>query len=173
MIFPWQQKEWELLLKNKHRLPHALLFTGNEGVGKKQFALTFASLLLCKQPNDAQPCGNCHACHLLKANSHPDLILIEPETNIIKIDQIRDAISLANETAQQGGYKIFIINPANAMNINAANALLKILEEPAPSTLFILISTLNSRLPATISSRCHFPIFGEAMKNTGFCFLFF
>lgn len=148
-----------LSFHNKQRLPHALLFVGLPGVGKKSFALRYAQTLLCNKTN--APCGQCHACHLIQAQSHPDFMLVEPEQDaqVIKIDQIRQVVQFVNETALQGVMRIVIINPASAMNNNAANSLLKTLEEPAPNTLIILLNDLNLRLPATIISRCQKIVF--------------
>lgn len=163
-IYPWQENHWQHLLANK-KLPHALLLTGPEGLGKKHFALTLSHALLCGQTN--APCGNCRACHLIKAGSHSNLLIVEPAEpgQMIKIDQIRAAIHFANETALQSGNKFIIINPASSMNINAANALLKTLEEPAADTLFILVAHSISRLPATITSRCQKIIFKKPAEQ--------
>jgi DNA polymerase-3 subunit delta' len=170
ILFPWQVNQWHQIwqLHQQQHLPHALLFSGISGVGKKQFAHQFAHSLLCLTPQqDGQSCGQCRSCHLLNANSHPDLLLISPEESglIIKIDQIREAVNFVNETAQQGGYRVIIINPANAMNINAANALLKSLEEPTSDCLFILISHQSKRLLPTIKSRCQEILFAKPEKQ--------
>ena len=160
-IYPWQAQQWQQLItrKDEQRLPHALLFVGAAGIGKRDFAVTFAHALLCGKQN--APCGNCSACHLINAQSHPDLLLVEPDQagHMIKIDQIRELVCRVHETTQQGGLRVIIINPATAMNINAANALLKTLEEPAPNTIIILISDKSLRLAATILSRCQKIIF--------------
>lgn len=158
-IFPWQTTQWQQVWSaHQHgRLPHALLFSGVVGMGKKQFAQTLAHSLLCLNPNtEGSACQQCRSCYLRRAQSHPDLLMIEPEEigQAIKIDQIRAVIAFVNETPQQGGYRIIIIDPATAMNINAANALLKSLEEPTPNCLFILISDKSERLLPTIKSRC-------------------
>lgn len=161
-IFPWQTQQWQNVIacKQENRLPHALLFAGIQGLGKKHFALCLAHTLLCNAGANA-PCGQCHACHLLRVQSHPDFLVVEPEKSgqMIKVDQVREAVQFMNETALQGGLRIIIINPANAMNINAANALLKTLEEPAPNIVIMLISDQSLRLPATIVSRCQKIIF--------------
>lgn len=160
-ILPWQDRQWQQVIatQQQNRLPHALLLTGAPGLGKKHFALALAHTLLCNKPS--APCGECHACHLVRAQSHPDFLLVEPEQagHIIKIDQIREVVQFVTETASQNGLRIIIIHPANAMNINAANALLKTLEEPAPNSFIILISDRGARLPATITSRCQKIIF--------------
>jgi len=155
-IFPWQTQQWQQLIasKQQNRLPHAILLMGAKGLGKHQFALSFAHALLCEKLE--APCGECRACYFISAQSHPDLLRVEPLQlgGMIKIDQIRELVKVVSETTSQGGMRIVIIHPAHAMNSNAANALLKTLEEPAPNTLIILISEQNLRLSATILSRC-------------------
>lgn len=163
-ILPWQHQQWQQLWRAKQqgRLPHAFILVGENGLGKKQFASCFASAVLCQKPTDSgERCGVCHACHLLKAKSHSDLLMIEPEekSQNITVDQIREMVQQVNETTLHGGYRVIIIHPASAMNMNAANALLKTLEEPAANTLIILIADLSLRLPATILSRCQKIIF--------------
>lgn len=165
-IYPWQACAWERLwdIKKSERLSHALLFVGIDGIGKLQFAKTFANAILCASPTaTGVPCEQCHACHMVKAGSHPDLMLVAPEEigKNIGVDKIREVIHAAVETTLKGGYRVIIIHPATAMNINAANALLKTLEEPTPNTLIILVSNQNMRLPATVISRCHKIIFSK------------
>jgi len=171
-IYPWQQQEWTQLLsrKNSAQLPHAILIKGMEGLGKYHFAQCLAEVLLC-QNGSAQACGECSACQLLKSNNHPDLIIIQPEeeNKTIKIDQIRELVSELNNTSQQGGYKIAIIEHAELLNIAASNALLKTLEEPAVNVIIILISHHLATLAATIRSRCQIitiktPSFAEAQE---------
>lgn len=158
-IYPWQQQIWQSLHQRQQqaRMPHALLLMGTEGVGKLQLALTLANAMLCNSPTEnGFACEHCKTCHLTKAGSHPDFKLVTPEekSTSIKIDQIREVVEFVNETALQGGHRVIVINPATAMNTNAANALLKTLEEPTPNTLIMLICHQSLRLPATITSRC-------------------
>jgi DNA polymerase-3 subunit delta' len=157
-IFPWQTAIWEQLSQAKQNqcLPHALLFVGIDGIGKSHFANSFANLILCKKSHNAAVCGNCHDCSLFRAKSHPDYLWVEPEAagKIINVEQIRALIKRVNETTMQSGYRVIVINPATSMNQNAANALLKTLEEPTPNTLIILICNQGMRLPATVISRC-------------------
>lgn len=150
---------WDHLISRwkNNKLPHALLLSGVSDVDKQSFALNFAKLLLCQQENVAdQACGVCHACQLIAANAHPDFYHLQPEAagKTIRIDQIRELIAQLSQTAHQGLYKIALIDPADAMPIGAANALLKTLEEPSPNTLLMLISHQPGLLPATIRSRC-------------------
>lgn len=155
--YPWQQQEWQQLLdcKKSGQLPHAILTKGMEGLGKFHFAQCLAELLLC-QKSSTKACGECSACQLLKSNNHPDLIIIrsEEQNKAIKIDQIRDVVAELNNTAQQGGYKIVIIEHAELLNIAASNSLLKTLEEPAANVIIILTSHHPAALAATIRSRC-------------------
>lgn len=159
MTFPvlsWQVGIWQSLMQQQQQncLPHAFLFTGIEGVGKKQFAEIFAQALLCEATT--KPCGECRSCQLFKANSHPDFKLLEPEetSSVIKIEQVRQIVKFVSETAFLGEYRVILIHPASALNAYAANALLKTLEEPTPKTIFILLCQQNLHLPATIISRC-------------------
>jgi len=158
--YPWQQSQWEDLVDrlNSSTLPHALLLKGPRYLGKLHFAEAFAAFLLCER-NSSSPtnsmCGECAGCHLVMAGSHPDLRLIEPEgSRQIKIEQIREIIEFANQTAQMRGYRVIIIHPAEAMNINSANALLKSLEEPGEKTMLLLVSHQPGSLLPTVRSRC-------------------
>ncbi len=158
--YPWLQELWEQLQKQRisQQLPHAILFVGPEGLGKFELCQAFSNSLLCKSPSaTGQPCGQCSGCNLLRAGTHPDFLVIEPEEEgkAIKIDAIREFISHESITAHAGGYKPVLIRPAEAMNQAAANSLLKTLEEPVSGTIMMLISANPSRLPATIRSRCH------------------
>lgn len=157
--FPWQQNQWEYLIKRqqKNSLPHALLLTGQKGLGKINFAQTFSKVILCTDnKNYSLACGICRSCLLMQANSHPDFYLVQPEetSKIIKVDQVRELITQINQTSQQGYYKIAVLSPAEGMQSAASNALLKTLEEPTKNTLLILVSHQPSSLSATIRSRC-------------------
>jgi DNA polymerase-3 subunit delta' len=162
-FFPWQLGAWEQLTraKNAASLPHALLLVGIDGIGKRHFANKFANYVLCKNPQTDAECGKCQDCHLFRANTHPDFLWVEPEApgKIINVEQIRAVVKRVNESTLTGGFRVIIINPATAMNINAANALLKTLEEPTPNTLIMLICNQGLRLPATVISRCQKVIF--------------
>ncbi|PMR75110.1 DNA polymerase III subunit delta' [Billgrantia endophytica] len=154
---PWQGGLWQQFLSQyrDRRLPHALLLSGPHGVGKQQFAEAVIARLLCVTPGEAV-CGHCHGCHMLGAGYHPDLLRVSPEEGKrqIRIDPIRAVNAFVAQTAQQGGYRVIVFNPAEAMNVAAANALLKSLEEPGERTQFILLADVPSRLLATIRSRC-------------------
>lgn len=158
--FPdWLDAPWQHLLRThrQSRMPHALLLTGQDGIGKRLLADKLAGLLLCERPDDqGNACGRCAACGWLRAGSHPDLTVLNPEETgkAIKIDQVRALCVELGMTSHAGRYKVAIVAPADAMNINAANSLLKTLEEPTASTLLILLTASPGRLPATVRSRC-------------------
>ena len=161
--FPWQQQIWQQL-QSQHlqgRLPHALLLSGHAGTGKRLFAQALAAYMLCSQPIEGKACTECKGCQLLKAGSHPDFMLLEPEekSRVIKVDQIRSLKNFTSQTAQLNGYKVIIVQPADVLNINAANALLKDLEEPPAKTLFLLVSDQSEHIAATIRSRCNHLVF--------------
>ncbi|MEH6605443.1 MAG: DNA polymerase III subunit delta' [Pseudomonadales bacterium] len=155
---PWQFAPWQKLteLHGEDRLPHALLLVGHSGVGAENFALAFAEYLLCAAPSAGGACGECSGCALNEAGSHPDLKILSPEKpgGQIKIDSVRAVIQFGHETAQQGGYRVIIVKPAEAMNHFAANSLLKLLEEPGHKTVILLQTAVPGALLATIRSRC-------------------
>ncbi len=156
--YPWQQSLWENFITwvGQDRLAHALLITGPEGLGGLALAGAMAQYLLCNAPTGPLACGKCRGCQLVGSDTHPDLNIVQPEapSTAIKIDQVRQLTEFIGKTAQQGGRKIVILSPAEAMNANAANALLKSLEEPAGRTHLLVVSPEPSRLLATIRSRC-------------------
>lgn len=154
----WQAEPWTRVSQQivEGRLPHALLLTGPEDIGKSRFALALARRLLCRQPAEGLNCGHCHACELSGSGSHGDFLWLEPEekSRVIKIDAIRRLVDFTNRTAGFGTFKVAVLSPAENMNTNAANALLKSLEEPSSGTYLILVSHRPHGLPATIRSRC-------------------
>lgn len=158
VYLPWQDQQWGHLdgLLQQQKLPHAFLLSGSAGVGKKRFALAFAQYLMCESPKLSMACGECRQCLLNLANTHPDIKNLEPAEvgKQIKVDEIRDLVAYLSHTSQQGGYKVAILAPAEAMNVNAANALLKSLEEPAAKTLLLLLTDNLGQLLPTIRSRC-------------------
>lgn len=150
--------QWQLLQSAflQDKLTHAYLLSGIMGVGKTAFSQRFAQFLLCEKKTGSESCGGCRSCQWIQAGTHPDFILIEPteKKHTIKIDQIRELSDKLSRTAQQGGYQVVIISPADTMLIQAANALLKTLEEPTGKVILFLIDNQKSALPATIISRC-------------------
>jgi DNA polymerase III subunit delta' len=176
MYLPWQEQQWQSIWQAKvaQRLPHALLLTGIHGTGKAQFLQAMLYALLCTQVSkQGLPCESCHACHLLKLRTHPSVLWIEPEKagSAIKVDQIRELAEFTQQSALQGTYRIVILQPAEAMNINAANALLKTLEEPSSDVHLILLSEQGKRLPATILSRCQRILFPPPPNNLALSWL--
>ena len=158
MIYPWQTSQWQLFSQQRQqqRLPHAIVMTGVKGLGKRALADQMVATLLCRDDNASEPCGQCHSCQLFMAGSHPDHTVIEPEESgkQIKIDQIRALKDKQQLTPSVAKWKTVIICPAENMNINSNNSLLKLLEEPQDNTLIILITAKPEYLPITILSRC-------------------
>ena len=155
---------WKRLqsMLDKKRYPQALLFVGPRHAGMLQLANRFMAALICK--HIAAPCGHCSACYLLTQGIHPDIHYVGQALpdKAIKIDQIRDLQQDVYQTPQRGAYRFIIIDPADKMNVPAANALLKILEEPPAHTVFILLAEQIGSLPATILSRCQHYVFEPA-----------
>lgn len=147
----------QLLERSKQgRLPHALLITGVDGIGKRVFSQCLAETLLCQNPSPKGACGDCEACWQLLADSHPDYRKLLPEgaNAAIKVGPVRVLVEWLQLTASQGSYRIALLEQANALNRNAANSLLKTLEEPADHAVLILSTTHAGVLPATVRSRC-------------------
>lgn len=167
-VYPWQESLWQQLAgRSQHA--HAYLLHGPTGIGKRALAERLMARLLCLAPNGLDACGSCKSCHLLAAGTHPDNFVLEPEEadKPIKVDQVRELVDFVVQTAQLGGRKVVLLEPTEAMNLNAANALLKSLEEPSGNTVLLLISHQPSRLLPTIKSRCvqqACPLPGEAVS---------
>ena len=146
-------------LLSKNRFPQALLFVGSSNAGILHFTSHLIATIMCNDENS--PCGKCRVCNLLDQSIHPDInyISIEPPGSMIKIEQIRDLQQNIYQTPKLGDKSFTVIESADKMNIAAANALLKILEEPPSHRIFILIARQISRIPATILSRCQRYVF--------------
>lgn len=140
------------------KFPHAVIFSGEEGIGKRLAAEICAAALLCENPVDGSPCGVCESCRLVAARSHPDFYVVEAEatktTRNIKIGQIRDMQAEASLRSINSARRVVIIDGAELMNNAAANCLLKTIEEPPSQTIFILLTANRSSLLMTIRSRC-------------------
>jgi DNA polymerase-3 subunit delta' len=178
MMHPWLEDSWSRLIALGERLPHALLFAGPAGLGKRDLAEAFAARLLCEAPRaDGHACGVCAACRLRASGNHPDLLLVVPAADAppgdegeagadaagdggkkksaqIVIEQIRDLQQALAVTGHQSARRVVIVDPADAMNVFTANALLKLLEEPPAGCVFVLVSSAPRRLLPTILSRC-------------------
>jgi len=165
--YPWHTPVWEHLAQRYYagQLPHALLLSGNYGLGKSAFSEQLAQSLLCDEATKAPsatsatpllPCGACNGCLLYKAGSHPDLMRVSPESEgkVITVDSVRRIAGFLALTSQFARYQIVIVSPAEAMNKYAANSLLKTLEEPTPGVLLLLVSHDAGSLLPTIRSRC-------------------
>lgn len=136
------------------RVGHAYLFAGPPGVGKATVAYVFAAALLCRSPQKGEACGRCRECRQLIAGNHPDLQRIHPEGASIKISQIRELQRMAFLTPRQGSRRVFLLEEADLMTREAANSLLKVLEEPPGGTVIVLISSRPQALLPTVLSRC-------------------
>lgn len=152
----------------EHRLPHAILIDGDIGTGRHTLAEYLSRAAVCS--GDNIPCDNCHNCHLALNNNHPDVVVIAPEKDkkSISVNQIRELKEAAYIKPHEALSKVFIIDPADTLNANSQNALLKVLEEPPEGTFFILIAESKASLLPTVISRCvsfslNVPTLEEAM----------
>jgi DNA polymerase-3 subunit delta' len=158
-LYPWLESYLAALGEQlvRDRMPHALLLRAQPGMGKTALAGAIARLLLCEQrtPEHAA-CGHCSGCTRFQAGSHPDFFMLRPQedSRVIKVDAIRELGEKLALSSHHGGYKVAVLAPAEAMNLNAANSLLKTLEEPSDNTVLVLVCTRPAHLPATIRSRC-------------------
>ncbi len=181
MIHAWLQPTWQRLVELGGRLPHALLFVGPAGLGKRELAEALAARLLCDAPRaDGHACEHCEPCQWRLAGNHPDLVRVVPAADAaaaaaegageteaparesgakaasaqILIEQIRDLQAALSITGHHGSRRVVVLDPAEAMNVFTANALLKLLEEPPAGCVFLLVSSAPRRLLPTIRSRC-------------------
>lgn len=155
---PWQREHWDRFNRQlqEDRLPHALLLVGTEHSGAARLALALSRRLLCQQPREGHNCGECHSCALSASGNHGDFRWLQPEekSRVIRVEQVREVVAFATKTASFGKRKVAVFAPAESMNVNAANALLKSLEEPNADTFLILVCRQLHGLPATVRSRC-------------------
>jgi len=156
--YPWHKKTWDKFssARTRKHLPHALLVTGEEGIGKKQFAEKLVQSLLCHKPSNNKPCEQCNGCKTYTAGSNPDFmeIQIAEDKKQISVDQIRALSKFITLSRSFDFYRVILLHPVEAMNVNAANSLLKSLEEPADNTIIILLATSLNQIIPTIKSRC-------------------
>jgi len=182
--YPWLEGEAEALLALRERLPHALLLVGPPGIGKRALAEYFAQSLLCESPaGGGYPCGACGGCRWFGDGNHPDYRAVIPEilqpdpepgpdgevetgadagapkskaapSKVIKIGQIRALDGFFNVGTHRAGRRLLLLYPADTLNTDAGNALLKVLEEPPPATHFLLVTSRLSDMLPTIRSRC-------------------
>lgn len=173
----WSNDAWGRLTADAGKLPHALLIHGPRGVGKLALAMRFARYVLC-EASAGRPCGRCDACRWFGDGNHPDFRLLQPEALApedegdeaaieepgagrkrkpsleIKVDQVRALADFLYVGSHRGSRRVALVHPAEAMNLNAANALLKGLEEPPPAAMFVLVAHDPARLLPTVRSRC-------------------
>jgi DNA polymerase-3 subunit delta' len=177
-LLPWQAERWQQCFADPARLPHALLISGRSGIGKFAFARLLGKALLCEAPAPGfLPCGRCVSCQWFEQEAHPDFRLLQPASmspnapesegedsppardrpggNQISVKQVRAVLAdFVGFTAHRLGRKIVLVHPAEDLNVNAGNALLKSLEEPPSMTMFLLVTHRPHRVLATIRSRC-------------------
>ncbi len=141
------------MLKKKN-IPHAMLFTGVDGIGKRTTAMAIGMALNCTNPVGVSACGECPSCQKVISGAHPDMITVRPEGAFIKINQVRALSRQLRFAPLEGNWRVVIINDAQAMNLEASNAILKVLEEPPKNTFIILTANQTTDLLPTIVSRC-------------------
>lgn len=181
-LAPWLQEQLHSL--RVHR-GHALLLSGPPGLGQYELALALARSWLCEQPTEQGACGQCGSCHAIDVRTHADLCVLMPETlslelgwpldesaqkdiddkkrkasKLIRVEAAREAVSFTQFTRSRGSTKVVLVYPAERMNIEAANTLLKTLEEPVGEVRFVLATEAAHQLLPTIRSRCQ----GHAMR---------
>ena len=158
-FLPWQRKLATTWLAETERFAHAWLIHGLPGIGKRSFALAAANALLCEQNRGGIACGQCQACRWMASGNHPDFRRVRPDavaqaegdvneeaasatksspSKEIRVEQIRSLAGWFGTATHRGGWRVAVIYPAHAMNLYTANALLKVLEEPPPRTVFLL-----------------------------------
>ena len=170
-LYPWQESQWANIQWSleRNRLPHALLLTGSEGMGKKYFAQMLITSLLCQNRGEKlQACGECRSCQLYSSGNHPDFIQLAPEEpgKQIGIDRVRSLGPFVALKPQLNEHKCILVEAAHMMNSNAANAFLKTLEEPNEKTHLILVTDQPAKLLPTIRSRCQMIQFAPELNET-------
>lgn len=163
-VYPWQENVWQTLTSRFPQIGHGLLFYGKNGCGKETFAQSFVAWVLCQNRHAHRfACGECGSCQWLKSDTHPNYVHISTDEDNkkqnakIKIEKIRDLLPFVQQTVD--GWRVIVIEPAEALNTASANALLKTLEEPGERIVIILLADHYLKLPATIRSRLqHFAL---------------
>ena len=175
-LAPWLQRQLESLL---HQRGHALLLTGPSGLGQYELGLALARAWLCDQPTPQGACGQCESCHGVNVRTHPDLCALMPETlsleldwpldestqkdldekkrkpsKWIRVEAARQVVGFAQMTRSRGSTKVVLVYPAERLNVESANTLLKTLEEPQGDLRFVLATGAAHSLLPTIRSRC-------------------
>lgn len=190
-LAPWLQQQLRRLLAQRG---HALLLSGPSGLGQYELALALARTWLCENPSEQGPCGHCGSCHAIDVRTHADLCVLMPETlslelgwpldegaqkeiddkkrkasKLIRVEAAREAVSFTQLTRSRGSIKAVLVYPAERMNVESANTLLKTLEEPVGEVRFVLATEAAHQLLPTIRSRCQghamvWPATDEALK---------
>ena len=138
----------------QNKVSHGYILSGEDGLGKLTFAKTFAQMLLCESKGE-RPCGICHSCKQCEGGNHPDIVYVNHEKNVIGVDDVREQINKDIIIKPYSSpYKIYIVDEAEKMSVQAQNALLKTIEEPPAYAIIILLSTKGEKLLPTIRSRC-------------------
>lgn len=177
-FLPWHEELARRWLGDRDRFAHAWLIHGPVGIGKVRFAKAAAASLLCEKPVRHLACGSCQACQWLRHGNHPDFRMLRPDaialaegegvdddapatdkakkapSREIRVDHVRALESWLNVATHRGGARVVLLYPAESLNSVSANAMLKILEEPPPATVFLLVSDKLDRLLPTLVSRC-------------------
>lgn len=138
----------------RNRLAHAYLIAGSRGTGKEDVAMLLAKTLFCEQLDGTEPCNTCNACKRIASHNHPDVHWIEPDGQSIKIEQIKHLQKEFTYSGVESNQKAYIIKGAETLTVNAANRILKFLEEPSRKTTAIMLSENTQAMLATIRSRC-------------------
>lgn len=188
-FLPWQRAQAHEWLAQRQRFAHAWLVHGPAGNGQRRFIEAGAASLLCEARHDGPACGQCQACRWVMEGNHPDLRRIRPDalalqegdetaasdrkqpSREIRIDQIRDLLPWFNMATHRGGLRVALLYPAESLNLIAANALLKILEEPPEHTVFLLASAAPDRLLPTLVSRCRRLLLARPGRNQALAWL--
>lgn len=183
-ILPWHHSDWQRIAGSTAAQHHGLMLSGHPGIGKREFGVRLAQRLLCSQATAGDPCGSCQDCRLFQSGTHPDFHVLTSEyesvngrielvgqyseryqdgiardkkvnpAQIIPVDQIRSLIDRFYQSSHISANRVALVMPADRLNINASNALLKVLEEPPEGAFFVLVADQPGLLPSTIRSRC-------------------
>ena len=167
----WHAPSWQRFCTQRERLPHAILLAGSAGLGKRILLKAMLASLFCHAPKpaDAHACGRCRGCTVHAAGNHPDLHLLKPELDRVSIgvDQVRAFCERLSMTPQANAWQIGVLDPAEAMTVQAANALLKTLEEPSANTLLFLACDQPGKLLPTLLSRTQrWPLKAPSAEDT-------
>lgn len=138
----------------KDRISHAYLFQGERGTGKQQLALLLAKSLFCENRQDVEPCNTCNNCNRITSGNHPDVHWIEPEGLSISKEQVEHLQKEFSFTGMESNQKVYVVKDADTMTVNAANSLLKFLEEPGKQTTAMMLTENGGSILPTIRSRC-------------------